>query len=425
MFHSSSFRHEQYIRSTISNSSKATLHKKRSSLESEGADSGYNSSSSISPSNEEPKNHVTKSTRDASSIISSSTMKSSTISTFDDTSFYLQQQKKKSIKHQPPRQPDLVYSCPRPLAFPFHNDDHFLPIAEADPRDVARVSPLSSSSLLNRSSSLNSTSSSTRLLKKDTDSSYSRHSSILSTIQRGTVRSLRSLFQIPDSDTTSRVQTSYYEHNQIKQGTVQSIKNIFKRPASTTPSVATSPPPVPPKKGLVTKAIHQFESKQKSPTMGLKVNVTPSTNNRKSTLTERAKDLKSKIFSKAPPTTPKVDNKIKTKVKNLSNKVFNWKSTPKTTTTTTTNTPPKPKTSIFASFKKSSTTTTQDTPKKSFFSFKKSSPPPPPPADPIKKPTTDTPTETEPQQEPTRVKKMWKSFKNLVTGKKSSRIGIM
>lgn len=444
MFHSSSFRHEQYIRSTISNSSKATLHKKRSSLESEGADSGYNSSSSItSPTTDEedPKHHVTTTSTAANNTAAS--VISSTISTIDDTTFYLQQQKKKSkssIKHQPPRQPDLVYSCPRPLAFPFHNDDHFLPIAEADPRDVARVSPLSSSSLLNRSASLNSASSSTRLLKKDTDSSYSRHSSILSSIQRGTVRSLRSLFQLPDTSTSNTTSNNnLYEHShqklEIKQGTVQSIKNMFKRTSITIPrtnSTPTSSPPVPPKKGLVSKAISQFESKQKTtqhpPTMGLKVNVTPSSNNRKSTLTQRAKDLKSKLFNKSPiqqqTTTsitalPKPENKTKAKLKNLSQKVFNWKPatapTPTETNTIDSSSLPKPKKSIFASFKSSNT---QDDNKKSFFSFKKT------PKETPKKPSVEE-SEEQPPKETTTVKKMWKGFKNLVTGKKSSRIGIM
>lgn len=46
-----------------------------------------------------------------------------------------------NIKHKSPSLPDLVYYCPRPLSFPFHNDDHFLPVVEADPRDVARISP--------------------------------------------------------------------------------------------------------------------------------------------------------------------------------------------------------------------------------------------------------------------------------------------
>ncbi|KAI8393979.1 uncharacterized protein BYT42DRAFT_609741 [Radiomyces spectabilis] len=51
--------------------------------------------------------------------------------------------KPSSTRSQPT--PDLVYSCPRPLTFPFHNDAHFLPVAEIDTYRRHRQSPRSQS----------------------------------------------------------------------------------------------------------------------------------------------------------------------------------------------------------------------------------------------------------------------------------------
>ncbi|KAI9247626.1 hypothetical protein BY458DRAFT_527048 [Sporodiniella umbellata] len=226
MFHSSSFRHEQY-RVRSANSSKHTLHKKLPSLDSKisAVDTDSECSSSSSPS--------------YSSVSSPASTTSFTASSTAPSIATLEQVVKKPTSSSPTRkkkrtqtahrQPDLVYSCPRPLAFPFHNDDHFLPIAEADPRDVARVSPAS----VHRAQSIQS--------GRDTESHFSRHSSILSSIQQGTVSTIRSLFQIPNaiSQSLTPEPTHPYqplERIEIKQGTVQSLKDFFTaKPSSSTP----------------------------------------------------------------------------------------------------------------------------------------------------------------------------------------------
>ncbi|KAI7873139.1 uncharacterized protein EV154DRAFT_473719 [Mucor mucedo] len=392
MFHSSGSRHEQYL---VRSQKKAILQKKkRTSLESEisGADSGYTSSSSTSSPNTSIS-HVTD----------------------DGEEENIQKKKKQKRQNQPPRQPDLVYSCPRPLAFPFHNDDHFLPIAEADPRDVARVSP--SSLLLNRSASLQSskTSFSTQRLKRDTESSYSQQSSILSTIQRGTVRSIRSLFQLPESSssndplspTTSNPNS--LQRLEIKKGTVQSIKDMF--------SNKKKSPLVLPSKlqqerqhstGMVGATIGHFESSSsssKAPFQPVAVNVTKPNATKKS-FKSRASEFASRALWKqpsssaqpppplsssssllkkapSPPQTPPVvaaASKIKAETKSLSARIF-----PKTW---------RHKDDPASVQKKNKPTET----------------------------TEEAPTVAPPV---TTVRKMWKSFKNLMSGKKSSRVGVL
>jgi hypothetical protein len=533
MFHSSSSRHEQYL--IRSSPSKATLHKKRSSLESEGADSGYTSSSSTpsgSPTTNSTIHHVINnqnkeetnddeeeddniSTTNQTTITATTTTTTTTTATKDAT-----QKKKKSKRHQPPRQPDLVYSCPRPLAFPFHNDDHFLPIAEADPRDVARVSPS-----LNRSSSLqssktsigstrmydsgasyqyNSNSSSRRAL--DAESSYSHQSSILSTIQRGTVRSIRSLFQLPDSlgnNGLSRVQTNNTSHTtyssntrhttdttstatstitqqprlEIKKGTVQSIKDMFSMKRSSLRVTQSTPSPRQ-QKGFVGATIGQYESsssysraninaatasknsnKKQTPSTfkPVAVNVTkPDSSSKSKSFTSRATQFASRalwrssrpsesstvdsLLKNAPspatkplPKTPtpvqqpqpqQKPKTIKSEVKKLSARMFAFGrsssndnvplSPPRTTAAATTTNeapqaPPKAKRSIFSSFRRSDISASVSVNNK-------------------KKTATSAASETMdelPAPATTTVGKMWKSFKNLVTGKKSSRVGIL
>ncbi|CAO3691920.1 unnamed protein product [Rhizopus stolonifer] len=223
MFHSSSFRHEQYrVRST--SGSKHTLHKQLPSLDSKiSADTDSEcSSSSSSPS------YSTVSSPTSTGSFSANTIHTSATSVNGSERVVKKPtnpRRKKRVQNN--RTPDLVYSCPRPLAFPFHNDDHFLPIAEADPRDVARVSPS-----VNRAYSIQSKDS-----IRDTESSYSRHSSILSSIQQGTVSTIRSLFQLPNSitsslqftqpTTTANHKYQPLERIEIKQGTVQSLKDFF------------------------------------------------------------------------------------------------------------------------------------------------------------------------------------------------------
>ncbi|KAK4516419.1 uncharacterized protein ATC70_011391 [Mucor velutinosus] len=486
MFHSSSSRHEQYL--IRSNTSRATLHKKRLSLESEisGADSGYTSSSST-PSSTSPTtatacspatiatavadNHVTSANHDVVVVMPPPTAK-----------------KKKSKRHQPPRQPDLVYSCPRPLAFPFHNDDHFLPIAEADPRDVARVSPS-----LNRSSSLQSSKTSigsTRMYENysysgntsqrglDTESSYSHQSSILSTIQRGTVRSIRSLFQLPESQSHSRdlsriqtnntTKTNYtgsapstnppLQKLEIKKGTVQSIKDMFTLKRNNIQVQHVTQPPPRQQKGRVGATIGQFESSSSSsaspinysrvsiaaasskknnggkpPMAALKMNVTPPASSQPKSLKSRAAEFASRaIWKPKEPklttscTTPAIkplpkdptDKKtLKSEVKKISARVM---ALPKKWTSTTATSPPvslpvpvteapKSKRSLFSSFRRSDVSASVDSSNH-------------------KKKGVDVATtrdEITPPRVPTTVGKMWKSFKSLVTGKKSSRIGVL
>lgn len=494
MFHSSGSRHEQYI--VRSSHAKATLKKKRSSLESEvsGADSGYTSSSSTPSSVCSPANietdHVTSG---GNEVIKDSLINKSknTIYTTDTQAVPIR--KKKSKRQQPPRQPDLVYSCPRPLAFPFHNDDHFLPIAEADPRDVARVSPS-----LNRSSSLQSSKTSigsTRMYDNyhysgsntvkglDTESSYSRQSSILSTIQRGTVRSIRSFFQLPDSlsnrDGLSRSPTNNTSHTQysastrrsdnstfsssvnpslerleIKKGTVQSIKDMFSKKRYSLQAQKV-PQPISSKqqKGLVGATIGQFESsanlnysranvsaiasnstkttkKVQTPPATFKpvaVNVTKSDNSSRS-ITSRAAEFasraiwkpKSSVIHDSPPppmtkphsetstqTAPKTS--LKKEFKKLSARVLALPKTWKTNSEGNTQPPPnvappapQPKRSIFSSFRRADISASV--------------------ADNNKKPTV---TSDNPPASTTAVGKIWKSFKSLVSVKKSSRVGVL
>ncbi|KAG2233308.1 hypothetical protein BDF21DRAFT_428103 [Thamnidium elegans] len=487
MFHSSSSRHEQYL--VRPSHSKATLSKKRSSLESEisGADSGYTSSSSTPSSGSpiSPTHHVTKKNINFNEPNDDYTTTASTASIITKNSIE-PIKKKKSKKHQPPRQPDLVYSCPRPLAFPFHNDDHFLPIAEADPRDVARVSPS-----LNRSSSLQSSKTSvgsTRMYDNyqystshkavDTESSYSQQSSILSTIQRGTVRSIRSLFQLPDSLSNkgglSRVQTNNTSHTsyssstrhtsdthtnsspnqsnpqlerlEIKKGTVQSIKDMFSKKRASFQTQPVAQQTSRQQKGYVGATIGQFESstsnsnysranisaaasaspkKKVQPLATFKpvaCNVTkPEQTRSKGSFTSRATEFASRTIWKpkanpdlTPATKPLPKNPsqktLKSEVKKLSARMFalpkTWRSNDEGNVSlpvTANEASAKPKRSLF-SFKRSDISDSAAN-KKSFTASESAADVPPPPA--------------------TTVRKMWKSFKSLVTGKKSSRVGVL
>ncbi|EIE76755.1 hypothetical protein G6F46_007204 [Rhizopus delemar] len=225
MFHSSSFRHEQYLIRSGSGS-KHTLHKKLPSLDSKI--SAVDTDSECSSSSSSP----TYSTVSSPTLTTSFSTTTSTLNTSEPTKKTPHPRRKKRTQTASQRPPDLVYSCPRPLAFPFHNDDHFLPIAEADPRDVARVAPQ-----VNRSYSIQSKGS----LNRDSESSFSRHSSILSSIQQGTVRSIRSLFSLQSlsqlttattATQSSGENTTKYqplERLEIKQGTVQSLRDFFTR----------------------------------------------------------------------------------------------------------------------------------------------------------------------------------------------------
>lgn len=432
MFHSSSSRHERYL---VRSHKKAII--KRTSLESEisGADSGYTSSSSTTTATTSPST--------STSHVTSDDLFSSSSAVNVGVGVEKVAVKKKSKRHQPPRQPDLVYSCPRPLAFPFHNDDHFLPIAEADPRDVARVSPS-----LDRSASLHS--SKTSVVSKtydypaskkglDTESSYSHQSSILSTIQRGTVRSIRSLFQLP-KDSLSRIPTTTTSNTQqhdslqrleIKKGTVQSIKDMFSKKKAVVVHHTPAVVPQPRQTGLVGATIGHFEGQPKV-FKPVAVNVTKPDGNKKSSFSSRASEFASRALWSS--------NK-QAETKSLSARIFpkTWSHVSLDEAPSPPTVPPKapqqqqkdttPKKSIFAVFKRSTVpkaqTEVEQQPKKSFFSaFKKGEPT-------SVKPTMVKPVQPATKMDPspppptTTVRKMWKSFKNLVSGKKSSRVGVL
>ncbi|KAI8642538.1 hypothetical protein BD408DRAFT_416399 [Parasitella parasitica] len=499
MFHSSSSRHEQYL--FRSNTSKATLHKKRSSLESEnsGADSGYTSSSSTPSALTSPSTAAT-STANVSEI-ASITNKHVTPPNHDliATAPTATVKKKKSKRHQPPRQPDLVYSCPRPLAFPFHNDDHFLPIAEADPRDVARVSPS-----LNRSSSLQSSKTSigsTPMYENysyagsnsqkglDSESSYSRQSSIFSTIQRGTVRSIRSLFQLSESHSTgdlNRVQTNNTTKTNysgsastsnpplqklvIKKGTVQSIKDMFtlKRnniQAQRVPQQQQQPS-LKQQNGRISAAIGQFESSSST------INYSRASIAASASRKGSSKSLAATKISITPPTpspspSPSRSKSLKSRAAEFASRTI-WKpkaQEPSLAANATPATKPLPKNpagkKTLKSEVKKISARVMALPKKwasATPSAAATAAPSSSPSQPVPGPNandtskskrslfaslrrsdvsasvengkkgvcTATRDETTPPSAPTtKVGKMWKSFKGFVTGKKPSKIGIL
>ncbi|EIE77386.1 hypothetical protein G6F46_003848 [Rhizopus delemar] len=388
MFQSSSNRHEQYlIRSA--NNSKYTLHKKQSSLESKlssGADSGYNSSFSTT----------------SQSIISSP------ISTVIDHGENKKTQiiNKKKGYQQSPRQPDFVYSCPRPLAFPFHNDDHFLPVAEADPRDIARVTPSS----FNRSFSSQSNTS----VHHDGDSSYSKQSSILGSIQQGTVRSIRSIFQLPNSTTSisqhtqstaySSKQSQSLERLEIKKGTVQSLKELFtRRHQQQTVPKFVSPMNHGQTDNKTTNGNPCPQNKQSRTNASNSVSTKKSFSSRASEFASRAfrKKSASSDTKQSPPKSPHIPStlakplpkqpslsllpeqprKIKSEIKKLSARVI---------------------LSLRPSKDNSGQTSSRKDDKKNPVVSSKALP-----------------------NETSKVTKLWKSFRSLMTGKKSSRVGVL
>ncbi|KAF7721468.1 hypothetical protein EC973_004647 [Apophysomyces ossiformis] len=206
-FHNSGYRQEQYasLRSSSSRRSKPSSEKR---VPSTSSDSGY-ASSAISTTTTTP--------------ISSSSSTSTSSSSSPVSSRGRRQQKT-----------DVVYSCPRPLAFPFHNDCHFLPVAEADPRDIARISPPAR-----------------RLSSLTTDSSQSDNQSIQSRNEPCVLR--------PTSVRRSTVSSHDGEEERllgtgIKKGTVRTLRQLFNKPSGSTgpskkaipSSSSSSPAPSPP-----------------------------------------------------------------------------------------------------------------------------------------------------------------------------------
>ncbi|KAG0750279.1 hypothetical protein G6F57_000216 [Rhizopus arrhizus] len=392
MFQSSSNRHEQYLIRSANNSN-YTLHKKQSSLESKlssGADSGYNSSFSTT----------------SQSIISSP------ISTVIDHGENKKTQiiNKKKGYQQSPRQPDFVYSCPRPLAFPFHNDDHFLPVAEADPRDVARVTPSS----INRSFSIQSNTS----VHHDGDSSYSKQSSILSSIQQGTVRSIRSVFQLSNSTSSisQHTQSTAYsspkqpqslERLEIKKGTVQSLKELFTRR-------------------------HQQQQQQTVPKFVLPMNHEQTDNK-----TTNGKPSPQNTASRT-----KTSNSVSTKksfssrASEFASRAFRKKSAPSDTKQSPPKSPHIPSTLAKPLPKQPSSSFLPEQPRKIKSEIKKLSArvilslrPSKDNSDQKSNRKDDKKNPIESSKslpnETSKVTKLWKSFRSLMTGKKSSRVGVL
>ncbi|KAG0166154.1 hypothetical protein DFQ28_001893 [Apophysomyces sp. BC1034] len=194
-FHNSGYRHEKKYASLRSS------HRARTSTEhptpSTSTDSGYSSSSL-------PSLHDT-------------TGSTTTTATSPVTPRARKKQQQKT---------DLVYSCPRPLAFPFHNDCHFLPVAEADPRDIARISPP----------------------PRRTSSVGSSQSDNLS-IQSGSSDPLLSRQTSVRRSTVSSVEGERLAGTGIKKGTVKSLRQLFNKSAASLvpPKSSPSPPrPSPP-----------------------------------------------------------------------------------------------------------------------------------------------------------------------------------
>ncbi|KAL1928730.1 hypothetical protein VTP01DRAFT_2516 [Rhizomucor pusillus] len=495
-FHSSGYRRE--LHAAIRSSTRKKDAKKRPSLASNtsGADSGYTSSTSSSPTNTQPS--------PITSRVIEEDIKDAKL--LDDEEIAARKPKKssRSKKHSespprdsssPSRQPDLVYSCPRPLAFPFHNDAHFLPVAEADPRDVARVAPITPPSRKSCSSSkassfvttpfdqqsacrsirskssigsqLSSQHSISNACNSDADTLRSRRSSIISNMQRSTVRSLRSLFQKdPPPPYTESIpppppppSNERLPRLEIKKGTVQSLRELFSSKRVSTEVVAPAPPksskspssspspPLPPPKasdmsrgslssrlGLASRNAAEnkrlsrplFSERPKLSNMfrwsnrnaAGKSTPPPPTDTNTSSLLSSLEALPK------PPSTPpqaKGSNKFSS-LKKLSARVFSTSSSSdKTAPERDANpSPPPPPTkqsvrrSFFSSFGRSSSS---------------SAPPPPKSPKQDTKDTTKTKTKTlDPEvrlmqgSEPTVVGRLWKSFKRFVTGKKTSRV---
>ncbi|KAI7872572.1 hypothetical protein BDF14DRAFT_1740019 [Spinellus fusiger] len=472
-------RHEQYANLRT----KRSFSKKRNSLSSStsGVDSGYNSSASnsTSPTTTEPpsvedcqeEGRLSIDNPSIRSIVSESSLAT------DTTSATSQSKKRphRAKKNLSPRQPDLVYSCPRPLAFPFHNDGHFLPVAEADPRDVARISPARPLPSIRSTRSystlspidVQSTHRSTRAPSfenqslrhsTDGDSTMQRPASLLSTVQRGTVNSLRSFFQLASSPTTSEfsMQSERLPRLEVKRGTVQSLRELFSKHTSgplpsptnissfgnTTPVHTSSPSqeasssslPLLKKTSTRIKEFFSFRS-SRSPTAAEPIKAMPQpapspdtrgsifaarhfwggrTDTRKPiTITTTVPPPSSSTcntpeYPKVPTTPPTAHKETKAKtltseIKKMSSKVFSFA---QKTSPSLHEEAPLPRRSFFSSFQRSKVTPTDHESAK-------------------QKSATAPQQQTETtQQQTSTVGRMWKSFKSIV-GKKSSRVGVV
>lgn len=146
-----------------------------------------------------------------------------------------------SVQSSRSRRVDNVIACPRPLAFPFHNDSYFLPVAETP--QTRTPSSYSTSTLV---------SSSTLAGISKTDDSRRKVSDIQS-IRPGTVRSLKLKFEnrteqtpamstrdaIAGERTTSQVHSpTRTTFSNIKQGTVKALQKLFTSKAYPSDTVA-------------------------------------------------------------------------------------------------------------------------------------------------------------------------------------------
>ncbi|KAL0078071.1 hypothetical protein J3Q64DRAFT_1825070 [Phycomyces blakesleeanus] len=499
-FHSSSSRHEQYA----SMRSKRLHSKSHHSLSSNtsGVDSGYTSSASGTPSpttsEAHTEGHISRPSIDSPpsilSIVTESSLATDTTSATSPKK-KLNRPKKAAL---PPRHPDLVYSCPRPLAFPFHNDGHFLPVAEADPRDVARITPSRAlpsiksgkastivSAPFDHQSSFGSIHYEVNDSRIDTASISSRSASILSSVQRGTVRSLRSLFQIPSTNEHEcTTHPDRLPRLEIKRGTVQTLRDLFVKRQTTpvTPSYphqdvhhATSKTPFVSQPGFSSSATTQssnstsasrrfkdlfnFRSSQKmtNPKPQTQAQAQTQTQTQTQTTPSKPPVSRSSAFAARNFWVGRTDNERSSKktasVAPLPTTPHNYPKVP--TTPPTANRPievqvPKQKKTIKSEIKKlfsrkespapvPAPTEAQikpsvalpeavatPAPRRSFFpTLKRDNSVAPRPQEPVKpKQVTAEPVQPQPTQAPLTVGRMWKSFKKLI-GKKSSRVGVI
>ncbi|KAI8393694.1 uncharacterized protein BYT42DRAFT_541912 [Radiomyces spectabilis] len=490
-FHSASSRREQYhaIRSKR-NRPKTPSHAPNTS----GVDSGYGSASSSPTSAISHSFHTSAAQPDSIDTgkeASSDGAGYVGCTTEINVSKAVKAERKK--KRQPPRQHDLVYSCPRPLAFPFHNDCHFLPVAEADPRDVARVAPkkpispsMTSSKTSTKTSfrdfrtgsaSLRSRSSTTSQYTKsdvDADSAISHRTSILSSVQQGTVRSLRSLFQV-SSKSESTAPSERLPRLEVKKGTVESLRKIFsKRQSKDLSSTAHSeisaqsseaaiitprdngddnepikadksgrrsafsPSSLSAKfKALPSKLSSSVSSSRKHPPKAspsasnehpnpsipskpsilgssffgvsiLRKKAAKDNNPASVTPSSSIEEILDNLMPRPPMTPPqssaasKID--LSSSLKNLSSRLFATSSHKSLTDNQHDSSSPQPRHGFgFPSPRRSKSTTHDD----------------------LKKQTHSTEPTLTPTSAPTRIGRFWKTFKNMITGHKSSRVGIL
>ncbi|ORZ16248.1 hypothetical protein BCR42DRAFT_414638 [Absidia repens] len=257
-FHSSSSRRDHYA--TLRNQHQLFKQQQQqqqqqqsrssaSSSDVSGTDSGYHSLRS-SPLPHHIEKDQQKHREEQDHHDNSSTACSFKTDTTTSTTKKKKRPMKKHLDHSP-RQPDLVYSSPRSLAFPFHNDCHFLPVAEADPRDIARIAPppprsprlIPNSNSSSRTASITSSPyirPSISSISEDGSISHitngSRPASLSSSVQHGTVRSLRSFFQRGGQQHSHHPITldNHISALEPKTGTVASLRKLFSQPSSST-----------------------------------------------------------------------------------------------------------------------------------------------------------------------------------------------